>query len=88
METLSPKATTASTASAPTSAMRASARAGAGIAPAVALLEPDNNAGWSIDDEPAGPGWHESSWLLRRGLDVIEGVPPQFWPLEWRRALQ
>lgn len=70
-------------------ALRPSARAGAGIAPAVATASrPDGHAGWSIDDEPVDRGWHESSWMLRRGLDVIEGVPPQFWPPEWRRAWQ
>jgi hypothetical protein len=27
---------------------------------------------WSIDDEPIGETWHDSSWMLRKGLDVIE----------------
>ena len=79
------------TATAPKSetASRPSARAGAGIAPAVAAARrADGDTGWSIDDEQLDRGWHESSWLLRRGLDVIEGVAPQFWPLEWRRAWQ
>lgn len=74
----------------PVAALRASARAGAGIAPAV-VSEPratGDDADWSIDDEPDDRGWHASSWLLRRGLEVIEGVPPQFWPPEWRRLRQ
>lgn len=39
---------------------------------------------WSIDDEPMGSGWHESSWMLRRGLVVIEGAPPEAMPPEWQ----
>jgi hypothetical protein len=39
---------------------------------------------WSIDDEPMGPGWHDSSRMLRRGLDVIEGAPLHALPAEWR----
>ena len=35
--------------------------------------EPDTGARhWSIDDEPIGETWHDSSWMLRKGLDVIE----------------
>jgi len=44
-------------------------------------------AAWSIDDEPMGCGWHESSWMLRKGLEVIEDVPLQALPLEWQLAL-
>ena len=43
-----------------------------------------SNQGWSIDQEPMGPGWHDSSWMLKKGLDVIEGVPPESIPPEWR----
>ncbi len=42
---------------------------------------------WSIDQEPMGPGWHDSSSMLRKGLDVIEGLPPEViapeWPWRW-----
>jgi len=38
---------------------------------------------WSIDAEPMGPGWHDSSWMLKKGLDVIEGLPPGATPPEW-----
>jgi hypothetical protein len=38
---------------------------------------------WSIDEEPMGPGWHDSSWMLKKGLDVIEGLPPGAAPPEW-----
>ncbi len=39
---------------------------------------------WSIDQEPMGPGWHDSSWMLKKGLDVIEGLPPEGVPPEWQ----
>ena len=35
-------------------------------------------------EEAHGPGWHESSWELRRGLDVREGIPPDLSLAEWR----
>lgn len=35
-------------------------------------------------DEPHGPGWHESSWELRRGLEVREGMPADLSLAEWR----
>ena len=41
---------------------------------------------WSIDDEPMGPGWHDSSRMLRTGLQVIEGAPLDALPAEWRLA--
>ena len=31
-----------------------------------------NSARWSIDEEAIGETWHDSSWMLRKGLDVIE----------------
>ncbi len=51
----------------------------------LALMPPEAeaNEAWSIDREPMGPGWHDSSWMLRRGLDVIEGLPPEAIPPEW-----
>lgn len=38
---------------------------------------------WSIDDETMGPGWHDSSWMLKKGLDVTEDPPPAAIPPEW-----
>ena len=29
---------------------------------------------WSIDAEPIGESWFDSSWILSRGLQVIEGL--------------
>jgi hypothetical protein len=31
--------------------------------------------------------WHESTWELRCGLDVIEHIPPHAMPDEWTFAL-
>ena len=39
---------------------------------------------WSIDDEPTDSSWHDSSWTLRKGLQVIEGAPADALPPEWR----
>ena len=39
---------------------------------------------WSIDHEPMGTGRHDSSWMLRKGLDVIEGLPPEAIAPEWQ----
>jgi hypothetical protein len=33
--------------------------------------------------EPAYSGWHESSWALRHGLDIVE-LPAAALPAEWR----
>jgi hypothetical protein len=41
---------------------------------------------WSIDEEPMGSGWHDSSWMLKKGLDVIEGLPPGAAPPDWAWA--
>jgi hypothetical protein len=45
---------------------------------------------WSIDEEPMGETWHDSSWMLRKGLDVIENLdiepPPRAWARVWRDA--
>ncbi|MDH3208792.1 MAG: hypothetical protein OEM00_01425 [Burkholderiaceae bacterium] len=54
----------------------------------LALLprESETGNGWSIDQEPMmSSGWHDSSWMLRKGLDVIEGVVLEPVPMEWRR---
>ncbi len=40
--------------------------------------------GWSIEREPMGTGWHDSSWMLRKGLDVSECVEPEAIPPEWQ----
>jgi len=34
-------------------------------------------------DRLAGPGWFDSSWDLRRGLEVSEGLPGDVQPNEW-----
>ena len=47
-------------------------------------IAPDEHDGWSIEDEPMGAGWHDSSWMLSKGLEVIEGVTPNPLPAEWR----
>ena len=35
------------------------------------------------NDRLAGPGWFDSSWDLRRGLEVSEGLPGDVQPNEW-----
>jgi hypothetical protein len=44
---------------------------------------------WSIDEEAMGETWHDSSWMLRKGLDVIEDIdldpPPRAWVGVWRQ---
>ena len=52
---------------------------------ALALVptETEVRSGWSIDDEAMGPGWHDSSWMLKKGLDVVEDPPPGAIPPEW-----
>ena len=39
----------------------------------------------TVDDAdlPLGPGWFDSSWDLRRGLDVSEGLPANASVNEW-----
>ena len=56
-------------------------------------LVPKDDAGytrWSIDEESMGETWHDSSWMLRKGLDVIENIdlepPPRAWARVWRDA--
>ena len=51
------------------------------------LVAPSSETGKaerSIDSEAAGSGWHESSWQLRRGLQVDENPPPEAIPPEWQ----
>ena len=50
---------------------------------ALVPTETEVHTGWSIDEEPMGPGWHDSSWMLKKGLDVIEGLPGGAIPPEW-----
>ena len=57
-------------------------------------LVPKGEAGsghWSIDDEPIGETWHDSSWMLRKGLDVIEDLdldtPHRGWAQVWREPV-
>jgi hypothetical protein len=47
-------------------------------------LATDADEEWSIDREPMGSGWHDSSWMLKKGLDVVELVSPEALPPEWR----
>jgi hypothetical protein len=58
-------------------------------------LVPKNDvayAGWSIEKEAIGETWHDSSWMLRKGLEVIEDLdldpPPRAWDEAWRPARQ
>ncbi len=44
----------------------------------------EGDEAWSIDREPMGSGWHDSSWMLRRGLDVTEDLPTEAIPPEWQ----
>jgi hypothetical protein len=39
---------------------------------------------WSIDQEPMGTGWHDSSWMLKKGLEVTEGLSLEAIPPEWQ----
>ena len=39
---------------------------------------------WSIELEAMGTGWHDSSWMLRRGLDVSELLSAEEIPPEWQ----
>jgi hypothetical protein len=58
----------------------------------LALVPKDERAWghWSIDEEAMGETWHDSSWMLRKGLDVIEGFdldpPPRAWARVWKDA--
>lgn len=45
--------------------------------------EPAGAPAWSIDELRMGSGWHDSSWMLKTGLDVIEGAPSDAIPPEW-----
>ena len=46
--------------------------------------EAEGDEAWSIDREAMGSGWHDSSWMLRRGLDVTEDLPTDAIPPEWQ----
>ena len=56
------------------------------------LVPKDDGAygSWSIDAESMGETWHDSSWMLRKGLDVIEDIdfepPVGLRPPRWRLA--
>jgi hypothetical protein len=45
-----------------------------GLAPLERRIKPNSGGGdaHELDWAPAGPGWHDSSWLLRQGLEVTE----------------
>ena len=55
-----------------------------------ALLPKDDHGDveWSIDEEAIDATWHDSSWMLRKGLDVIEDfeLDPvrEGWTHTWR----
>jgi hypothetical protein len=58
-----------------------------GVLSSLSLVPVDavGRAAWSIDEEEAmGDTWHDSSWMLHKGLDVIEGVQPEAVPAEWQ----
>ncbi len=67
-------------------AASAAAAAAAVVEMALAPLagEAATDDGWSIEREPMGPGWHDSSWMLRKGLEVSECVEPEAIPPEWQ----
>ena len=44
------------------------------LAEPLSLLPIENHAGEPIR-RPVGPGWFDSSWELRSGLQVKEGLP-------------
>ncbi|HEY0819819.1 MAG TPA: hypothetical protein VGD46_13630, partial [Rhizobacter sp.] len=37
--------------------------------------------------EWAGIGWTDSSWELAHGLEVVEDLPPDAWPVEFSLGL-
>ena len=60
------------------------------MAPAAVIdrgIRPRHSASRSIDQEPVGSGWHDSSWALRTGLDVIEDLSFEVLPPEWQMRL-
>jgi hypothetical protein len=60
------------------------AAAAAVIELALASLKAETDESWSIEREPMGSGWHDSSWMLKKGLDVVEGLAPEATPPEWQ----
>ena len=36
----------------------------------------------TVPIDRSGIGWNDSSWERRHGLDVVEDLPPEAWPLE------
>lgn len=66
-------------------AMNEAAIAAAIVELALVPLEEEAEEAWSIEQEPMGAGWHDSSWMLRRGLDVIELTAMDSIPAEWQR---
>ena len=47
--------------------------------------QPKKPAAGSTDRPPAN-GWHDSTWDLRRGLEVVEDIPFDLLPAEWQMA--
>ena len=48
-----------------------------------ALREADGDAPSPQESLASGPGWFDSSWDLRRGLEVREGLPANASVSEW-----
>jgi len=44
---------------------------------------PSADTAAAADDSSTGPGWYDSSWDLRRGLIVREGLPADAGLHEW-----
>ena len=51
--------------------------------PAQITKDDGENGHWSIDEEPMGETLRDSSWMLRKGLQVIEDLAPDLWPMAW-----
>ena len=54
-----------------------------------AIARPPTETAETVDaaDLPLGPGWFDSSWDLRCGLDVSEGLPANASVNEWLMEL-
>ena len=59
-------------------------RAAAAFDELALLPRPASDEAWLLGEEPMGPGWHDSSWMLKKGLDVVEGAPNEVIPAEWQ----
>jgi hypothetical protein len=48
-----------------------------------ALVMTEDDSDMTLDPSDGGPGWYGSSWDLRRGLTVREGLPADAQLNEW-----